>query len=316
MFSITIVAGPTASGKSDLATKLAAEQRGVLINADSQQVYKYLDIGTNKDQIRYNDALPTNLWGTPFYLVDFLEPDKQYNVSDFQRDAFELLQKFKAENTPVVIVGGTGLYIDSVLHPEKYVFDQEALNLELRKELDSKDWCELKDIAIQLDAEAFGRLNESDRNNPRRLVRLIEKAGKAENESASSATQSQISSEIASRFEDFRSQIREAKIRYLDWPMEELTERINRRVEKMWEMGIVDEVQQVLLKGFSPEIPILQNSTYKPVLDFIQGNITQEKAIELLKTAHRQYAKRQVTWFKKYLLTQDGVEVVKNGIGS
>lgn len=270
---LVVVAGPTASGKNALARQLGREiverngQQVAFINADSRQIYKYLDIGTNKGALEdsgrsiflldrnypvYKDS------GIDMHLVSFLEPDQRFSAFDYQALVANLLAELGEQSVLPILVGGTGLYIQSVIDVERYSFSE---------------------------VKTFDSLNESDRGNPRRLARLQRGEAKEVQPAATLSTLLNL----------------EVDLHYIEAYIEELTERINSRVEEMLSAGLVDEVQKVLALGFPPTSVALQGIGYRQVLAYLGGELTEPECKQLIQIAHRQYAKRQITWFKKYL---------------
>lgn len=283
-----VVAGPTASGKTDYALTLAREVNGELINADSRQIYQFLDIGTNKGNIQpagNSDVSEFTLENVPLHLVNILNPDQQFDVHTYQQKVFELLPQIWQRGHIPILVGGTGLYIDAVLHPERYSFGSSTQNGELRVKLNELTTSDLQVRVNELNADILDSLNDSDRNNPRRLIRLIEKLSEPKDKMPPGINQLPF----------------EPQVHLVNLPLNELTERINKRVDQMWQEGLVNEVKNVLELGYSENSTGLQGIGYREVLQLLHGELTEEEAVNRIKISHRQYAKRQVTWFKKYL---------------
>lgn len=265
MNKLIIICGPTSSGKTNFAIKLAKELNGELVNADSRQIYKYLDIGTNKTKDVIDEI--------PIHLLSFLNPDQRFSVFDFKKLAEETIDSIIAEGKQPILVGGTGLYIDSIV--KNY---QPEVNIEgsaKREALEKLSTEELQ--AIASDMNLLESLNESDRQNPRRLIRVIEKGG---NQNGSEISKYQI------------------EMYYPKFEWEDLKLKIENRVEQMFLEGIVEETQKVLSMGFPEDSIALQGIGYKEVLRHIHQEIPLSECIELVKIAHRQYAKRQITWFE------------------
>lgn len=295
-----IVAGPTASGKTSFAIELAKEINGELINADSRQIYKCLDVGTNKGRIREikevreikeiksEAKLPVfeiDDSGVNIHLLSFVEPDRQFSLYEYQQLAYQQIEQIIAAAKIPIIVGGTGLYIDAIMHPEKYQNLQgEQKNPDLRAELTDLPIAELQARLEKLAPDTLAAMNESDRQNPRRLIRKIELASLPQR------------AEAHPQFPKYNFEVH-----YIDKPFEELEKRINSRVVEMFEQGIMEEVQEVLDMGFPEDSVALQGIGYREVLKLIRGEIDESECIRLVQIAHRQYAKRQATWFKKHL---------------
>lgn len=298
MREIHIVAGPTASGKTKIAIQLAKEIGGVLINADARQTYRYLDIGTNKGKVK---EIPNTLadWkhpvfeivesGIPIHLLSFLNPDQDFSVHDYQQEVFKLLPKiWEAGKTPI-LVGGTGLYINYVLHPEMYDIPG-SVDIRLRKELDVLSLLELQKRLEDLDPKIKKVMNNSDWNNRRRLVRKIEVlVGGNTTRSKPESLQERFKLDIPPH------------IHYLQPEISELEKRIDERVLEMWKEGLVDEVKKVLEMGYSKNSRALQGIGYREVLEYLDEKMDKDTCIQRIQLSHLQYAKRQITWFKKYL---------------
>lgn len=274
MEKIVIIGGLTASGKTALAVKLAKKYNGELINADSRQIYKYLDIGTNKDGIITTEQ-GSFIDEVPIHLVSFLEPNQRYSVYDFKSDAIKHIEDILSRKKLPIIVGGTGLYIDSII--KNYKLETTSSSAP-RAELESKSLPELQQIANQDYPESYLALNKSDQSNKRRLIRLIERQGI-----------NNISKE--------QSQY-EYLFLYPKYTWKELLVKIETRVEGMFKEGLVAETKRVLNLGFSKNSVALQGIGYKQVIEYLEGNFNSQKCIDLVKIAHRQYAKRQRTWFE------------------
>lgn len=287
---IHVIAGPTASGKTDFAIKLAKEINGELINADSRQVYKYLDIGTNKGNLTHAGS---DMQGRPVFflenskikihLLSFLDPDQKFSAFDFYNLAQDSIKEIQAGGKVPIIVGGSGLYLKIILDPESS-FSNVKPDFKLRKDLENKSVSELQSL---LPAETLKAMNNSDRHNPVRLVRQIEQL------KASSDDEIQDSPAALTQTYQVNPHLMQ-----VDWDI--LKSRIDLRVEQMWQAGIVEEVKQVLDQGFQPDCIGLTGSGYKYIVGYIRGKLSKETCIELVQQSHRQVAKKQITWFKKY----------------
>lgn len=271
MNKLIIVCGPTSSGKTALALKIAQESNGELVNADSRQIYKYLDIGTNKSHQSSNVAPSGD--EVPIHLLSFLNPDERFSVFEFKNLAEAKIDEIFSRGKQPILVGGTGLYIDSIV--KNY---QPEVNIEgsaKREKLEQLSLEELQAIASEM--HILQELNESDRQNPRRLVRLIEKGGNPKINQDSKY---------------------EIEMIYPNFEWEDLKTRIENRVDEMFKEGIIEETKKVLEMGFSENSVALQGIGYREVMQFLQKEISLEQCIDRVKTAHKQYAKRQITWFE------------------
>lgn len=275
MKKIVFIGGPTASGKTSIAVHLAKKFKGEIINADSRQIYKHLDIGTNKDGIISSESgnLIENI---PIHLVSFLDPNSRYSVYEFKNAALEQIEQIINRGNLPIIVGGTGLYIDSII--KNYTL-AETGESEVRKSLEQKTLEELIMLVENTAPEEYQRLNQSDKKNLRRLIRLIEKLSTPQK-----LTEIPIGYDYLFLYPEF------------SW--DELVVRIENRVDKMFEEGIINEVQKVLKMGFPDNSVALQGTGYKEVIMFLRKQIDLAECIRLVKTSHRQYAKRQRTWFE------------------
>lgn len=276
MKKIVLIGGPTASGKTDLAISIAKEFNGELINADSRQIYKYLDIGTNKGEIKkventnYIDSIP-------MHLVNFLNPDVRYSVYDFKVQATSIIDLLLKNNKIPIIVGGTGLYIDSLIKNYNLLTEH---NIKLRDELERFDVQKLQNILIKENKDKFLDLNPSDQKNKRRLIRLIEKiSDKNGNTNINTA-----------KFDSL--------FIYPNYDWQELKIKIEHRVEQMFKQGLVEEVEKVLELGYPKDSVALQGTGYKEVIKYLNKQVSLQKCIELVKISHKQYARRQRTWFE------------------
>ncbi len=295
---IIVVLGPTASGKSDLAVELALEfngparlanraERGVaggeIISADSRQVYTGLDIGTGK-------ITREEMKGVPHYMLDVSSPEKVFTVSDFKRLGGEAIKSILEKGKLPIICGGTGFYIEALLGETS--IPEVAPNPELRKELEDKNTEELFDILQKLDPE---RAETIDAKNKRRIVRAIEivKAlGKVPKLESRSLNLESGNPEIL----DKRYDVLKIGIKIVD---KELKERINRRLERRIEMGMIEEAEKLHKDGLSYERMRELGLEYGALADFIEQKITKAEMIARLQTEIWQYAKRQMTWFKR-----------------
>lgn len=266
MNKIIVIGGLTASGKTKLAVEIAEKLDGELVNADSRQIYRYLDIGTNKEKIN----LPINL-------IDIINPDQRFSVFEYQQAAFKVIDEIISRGKLPILVGGTGLYIDAII--KNYKIQKSDQNDTLRQELAEKNIDELQNM---IPSQKLNELNNSDINNPRRLIRLIEKQ-----------SESQDTEDINESNPKY-----EALFLYPNYNWDELKTRIEDRVDKMFENGLVEETKKVLEMGYRDSDPGLQIMGYSQVIKALSGEFDINKAKELTKFAHKQYAKRQKTWFE------------------
>lgn len=287
---IMAVVGPTASGKSSLATQLAKKFDGEIIAADSRTIYKGMDIGTAKPegqrlraahrpsgltmQAMLSEA-PLIVESIPHWGIDLIEPGETYSAADFKEYAEEKIEDILSRGKLPILAGGTGLYIAAVVH--NYQFASAEPNTELRAELENLTTEQLADHLRRIDEAA---LEEVDAENPQRLIRAIEIA-EAESNGVQEAEPKYNALQIG-----------------IDWPREELYERINERVEQMIAEGLVDEVR-TLRKKYGSNHYAMTGIGYRQLNEFFDGRIKLYDAVEEIKKATRHYAKRQLTWFRR-----------------
>ena len=267
---IIVIAGPTASGKSNLAIRLAKEIDGEIINGDSRQVYKELSIGTAKPSKKEMSIVPHHLY-------NYVSMKEDYNIYRYQKDFNKLLEKFPKKKTPI-IVGGSGLYIDSVifnydLKEEKPTKDEKAK----RERLNRLNVKELQKLVSDIDSEILKELNKSDKNNPIRLIRVIEREG-----------------ELLKKKEP-----KKHKYFVMDLEKRLLKKRIEQRIEKMFEEGLLEENKKLRKKGLD-KYPVLNTIGYQEFIPYFEGKASlKEVKREIIKNT-KKYAKRQRTWFRKH----------------
>lgn len=276
---VYIVCGPTATGKSDYAVKLAHEVHGEIISADSRQVYRGMDIGSGKIT---KEDLPAQagMQGIPHHLLDIKNPMEEFSVEEFQRLAFEKIEDIISRGKTPIICGGTGYYIQSVT--DNIIFQYIPKNEKLQKELEQKSIEELKDIIEKIPKEVGVKV---DIENKRRIIRAIEIGtflGKL------------VCIQKGPQNYDF-------EFIYLDFPDEVLKERIAKRLEARFEMGMIDEVKRLHSEGVTFKRLESFGLEYKYITLFLQGKISETELKETLKTKIWQYARRQRTWFKRVL---------------
>ena len=273
---IIVICGPTASGKTALGIKIANDIKGEIVSADSMQIYKDMDIGTAKPTKEEQKM-------AKHYLIDFVSPDVRYSVADFKRDATEAIETIIKKNKTPIIVGGTGLYINSLIY--NIDFNSEGnTDLEFRSELEKRDIGELYNMAKKIDKDAISKISPNDRKRIMRIIEIYHSTGK---------TKTQLEKEsIKENKYDYR-------IFVLNWDRKKLYERINLRVDLMIKNGLIEEVQN-LLKKYNEFPTSFQGLGYKEVKEYLDGNLTKDEMIEKIKQESRRYAKRQITWFKRY----------------
>lgn len=267
-----VILGPTAVGKTDLSIKLAQKLNTEIISADSAQVYKGMDIGTAK--VSEEEAK-----GIHHYMIDIVEPIKKYNVGEYQREVNRILEEFERKKKTPILVGGTGLYINSITNGLAELPESDP---ELRKKLESKSAEELYKELESIDPQAAKDIHP---NNKRRVERAVE---------VFYLTGEKFS--IISKRNIKRNNFDFIKIG-LERDRQSLYERINLRVDLMIKGGLVEEVRK-LYTIYGDALLKINIIGYTEIINYIKGNITLEEATEQIKQNSRRYAKRQFTWFK------------------
>lgn len=293
---VIVICGPTASGKTALSIELAKQINAEIVSCDSMQIYKEMDIGTAK---------PTKeeMQGIKHYLIDCVEPTRRYSVAEYKKDAEKAIEEIiKNRKTPIV-VGGTGLYVDSLIYSIEYPeieFDQDYRN-ELEQIANEKGLDALYEMAKKIDPKAIEKISQNDKKRIMRILEIYKATGKTKTEQ-----------EIESRKNESKY---EYKVFAIDMPREILYERINKRVDIMIEQGLIKEVEE-LIKKYNTFPTAMQGLGYKEVVEYLEGKISKEEMIEKIKMETRRYAKRQLTWFRKNKQTiwLDGQENKQNNI--
>ena len=276
---VIVICGPTASGKTALSIELAKRVNGEIVSCDSMQIYKDMDIGTAKPTIE-------EMQGVKHYLIDFVSPDERYSVADYKKDAKIAIKEIVKKGKVPIIVGGTGLYVDSLIYEIEYPnieFDEEyRKKLEQIAEYEGLE--KLYRQAKEIDPEAIRKISENDKKRILRILEIYHATGKNKTEQERESRKKEVEY-------DYR-------VFALNWDREKLYERINKRVDIMMEKGLVDEVRKIYEK-YDKFPTAMQGLGYKEVFEYLKEEITEEEMVEKIKQETRRYAKRQLTWFKK-----------------
>ena len=304
MQKVIVICGPTASGKTKLSIELAKKINGEIVSCDSMQIYKDMNIGTAKPTFE-------EMQGIKHYLIDFISPDKRYSVAEYKIDAEKAIEEILNKGKIPIVVGGTGLYIDTIIYGIEYPkieFDEKY-----RKELEAREKKEglikLYEEAKQIDEEAIKKISINDKKRILRILEIYHATGKNKTE------QEIISREKGPKFD--------YKVFAINMDREKLYERINKRVDIMIDNGLIDEVKKILNKY--KEFPTaMQGLGYKEVKEYLENKISKEEMIDKIKQESRRYAKRQITWFKKNKQTiwinglnkiEDNINLIINSSG-
>ncbi len=269
---ITAIVGPTASGKTSFAIDYARKNNGEIISADSRLVYKGFDIGTAK---------PTadEMQGIEHYLIDIVEPFESYSVAQYVNDAQNAIDEIVSKGKLPIIAGGTGLYLKALL--EGYDFPEMEINYEFRESLKKFDSEYLHDELTKLDAETAKNIDKNDKKKIIRSLEVIDALKRPLSEVRGKKEHPYVVEWIG-----------------LNFPRQELYERINKRVDSMIELGLVEETRK-LLEKYGRVQNLIHTIGYQEIIDFLDGKMPLNDAVEKLKQNTRNYAKRQLTWFRK-----------------
>lgn len=277
---LVILTGPTAVGKTEISIKLAKAINGEIISADSIQVYKHFDIGSAK-------VTKEEMDGVKHYLIDVLEPDEEFNIYVFKKLAMEAMEEIYAKGKIPIIAGGTGFYIQALLYDVE--FSEEEGDKTYRHMLEKKAEIEgvtsIHNMLKEIDPEAAKEIHE---NNLKRVIRALE-----------------YYNETGMRISEHNKEQRQKESPYnfkyyvLNMDREKLYNRINMRVDIMVENGLIDEVTKLKEMGYGKELNSMQGIGYKEIRDYVDGVYDLDTAIETLKKNTRNFAKRQITWFKR-----------------
>ena len=276
---VIVICGPTASGKTALSIELAKQINGEIVSCDSMQIYKDMDIGTAK-------PTPDEMQGIKHYLIGHVSPEERYSVADYKADAKKAIKEIIEKGKMPIVVGGTGLYLDSLIYEIEYQDIQldEEYRKQLEEEVEEKGLEELYKRAKQIDEKAIEKISPNDKKRILRILEIYHATGKTKTEQ-----------EIESRKKEVEY---DYKVYALDWDRQKLYDRINKRVDMMMEQGLIEEVKQILDK-YHTFPTAMQGLGYKEVVEYLEGKLTKEEMVEKIKMETRRYAKRQLTWFRK-----------------
>ncbi len=282
MKPLVVICGPTATGKTTTAIKLAQQFNGEIISADSRQIYTELDIGSGRGAInKSNVVIEGSIWleeGIPIHLYNILKPSEQITVIKYRDMAIQIINQVWARNKLPLLVGGTGFYISAVL--EDKMIEQIPPNPNLREGLELLSLEKLGQILKNIDIKSYKTI---DQKNKRRLVRAIERAEYKKKVGIPTAPEGLNTKPLMIG---------------LSSDKETLDKLIDERTDYMLEEGLLDEVRLLLLK-YGPEAPALDAIGYRQFIPHILGEQALEEAVENKNIAEHQYAKRQMTWFKR-----------------
>ncbi|MCG6878782.1 MAG: tRNA (adenosine(37)-N6)-dimethylallyltransferase MiaA [Deltaproteobacteria bacterium] len=275
---IVVIAGPTASGKTSLAVELALSLGAQVINADSMQVYRFMDVGTAKPALEERR-------GIPHHLIDVVDPHENFNAASYRQMALPLAKGLCEKKIPCFVVGGTGLYIRSLLGG---LVELPPVNPVLRKRLHEE--CHVQGAPklhrklAKLDPERAESIHPNDSVRIIRALEIME--------------QTRCSSSDLLKKHQFKNQEFQALKLCLKMEKKQLYERINKRTEKMMANGLIEETEHLIKRGYAPHLKPMTAIGYRHIVKYLQGEWPLERAMETLKQDTRRYSKRQMTWFR------------------
>ena len=264
---VVAVVGTNASGKSALGIDLARRFDAEIISADSRQVFRGLDLGSGK-------VTPEEMQGVKHHLIDVREPNDFFSMADFQKMSYQAIDEISARGKLPMIVGGTGLYVDSVL--DGYLLSDKEPDLAYRAELEKLTTPELYEMLLKLKPDV-----EVEKNNRNRVMRIIERIHDGDN--AVPGKQA--------RYESLRLGV--------SWPREVVNQRIDERLERRLQEGMIEEVQGLMDRGATVEFLLGLGLEYRFITQYLLGEMGREEMLQRLAIAIKQFAKRQMTWFRR-----------------
>ena len=296
--NVIVIAGPTASGKTKLSIELAKQINGEIISSDSMQIYKWMDIGTAKVTKEEAD-------GIKHYLIDIVEPNERYTVSNFKKDAENAIEEILSKGKTPIVVGGTGLYIDSLIYGIEYQdmdFDEEYRKILMEQAETEEGLNQLYNEALTIDKQAMEKISPNDTKRIVRVLEIYHSTGKTKTEL-----------EIESRKNGVKYNYH---VFVVNMDREKLYERINLRVDMMVDAGLIEEVKDIC-KRYNSFPTAMQGLGYKEVVEYLENKTSKEEMIDKIKKESRHYAKRQLTWFRKDkdFIWLDGFADVNHNVG-
>ena len=300
---VVVICGPTASGKTALSIELAKKIGGEVVSCDSMQIYKDMDIGTAKPTIE-------EMQGIKHYMIDILSPDERYSVADYKVQAKKAIREIIEKGKTPIVVGGTGLYVDSLIYEIEYPniqFD-EKYRAKLEKQVEIEGLEKLYEEAKNIDPLAIEKISKNDKKRILRILEIYHATGKNKTE------------------QEKKSREKEPEFDYLvyglNMPREKLYKKIDLRVDVMIKQGLIEEVKKVY-KKYRKFPTAMQGLGYKEVVEYLNNNLTKEEMIDKIKQETRRYAKRQMTWFRKNKQTiwldtentiQNNIQIILEGL--
>ena len=277
---VIVIVGPTASGKTSLSIELAKKINGEIVSCDSMQIYKDMDIGSAK---------PTQeeMQGIKHYLIDVVSPNERFSVAEYKKQAERAIEEILTKGKVPIVIGGTGLYADSLIYGIEYQeidYDENyRKSLEIQAQTDD-GLKMLYNQAKRIDEEAIKKISENDKKRIIRVLEIYHQTGKTKTELEAESRKNEVKYDY--------------KVFAINMDRQVLYDRINRRVDIMIENGLIQEVEN-LLKKYKQFPTAMQGLGYKEVVQYFNKELTKEEMIDKIKQETRRYAKRQLTWFRK-----------------
>lgn len=278
--NLIIIAGPTASGKTSLSIELSKRIDGEIVSADSMQIYKYMDIGSAKPTI-------DEMQGIPHHMIDIIKPEEEFSVALYRQKAGECIDDIISRGKMPIVVGGTGLYINSLTYPLDFTNtaqDKEYRSY-LQKLAENFGGEYIHNMLKEVDIESADRLHPNDIKRIIRALEVYKNTGKTMTEY-----------KLESKLKDIEYNFAYMGL-YMD--RQKLYDRINKRVDEMFEKGLVEEVKKLKEMGYNKNMTSMQGIGYKEVFDYLDGLYTLDEVKDIIKQNTRHYAKRQLTWFRR-----------------
>lgn len=272
---LIIIGGPTATGKTALSVQVAKRLDGEIVSCDSMQIYRRMDIGTAK-------VMPIEMQGVPHHLIDIVDPQDSYSVAQYQEDAKRVVNDILARGKVPIIVGGTGLYINAILYPMTFHAYSQAVRDDIQADYERYGNQAMYDRLVNLAPQMAEKLSPNDVKRVSRCLELVALGAEHNTKDLSKPPQYP------------------HHLYVLSGDRAELYDRINRRVDIMMSEGLVQEVKELLSSGVSRQAQSFQAIAYKEMAMHLLDNMPLGEAVELIKKRSRNYAKRQLTWFRQY----------------
>lgn len=301
---VIVIVGPTASGKTALSIELAKQINGEIVSCDSMQIYKDMNIGSAKPSLE-------EMQGIKHYMIDIVSPDKRFSVAEYKKQAEQAIEEILSKGKMPIVIGGTGLYADSLIYGIEYPeieFDKNYRN-KLENLADTEGGlAKLYERAKEIDSKAIEKISPHDKKRILRIIEIYHSTGKTKTELEAESRKNEVKY-------DYR-------IFAINMDRKVLYNRINKRVDIMIKNGLIEEVKNLLDK-YEDFPTAMQGLGYKEVVEYLDGNLTKDEMIEKIKQETRRYAKRQLTWFRKNKNTiwidglndlQSNIKIILEGI--